>query len=222
MTKAVYPVISTQNRLPFYLTGIGISDPEYHVKREKGLLSHQFLFTSSGSGMLYVNGKEYPQQKGSIFYLAPGKEHEYYPIEGNWVTNWIVFRGECASELMKNMGFGEFHYSNEFDFESCARIFKRIFSAASDPVDGGENASVLIYEFVLAARRSMLFAGHAGSTINKIAAKALLVNTDMEIGEIGRKVGYADRNYFSIVFRRIEGISPREYRRSKGTVLLPT
>lgn len=276
MTKAVYPVISTQNRLPFYLTGIGISDPEYHVKREKGLLSHQFLFTSSGSGMLYVNGKEYPQQKGSIFYLAPGKEHEYYPVEGNWVTNWIVFRGECASELMKNMGFGEFHYSNEFDFESCARIFKRIFSAASDPVDGGENASVLIYEFVLAARRSMLFAGHAGSTINKIAAKAvfyidknymqdisdemlaalsgisvnhfcrifkaemsmrpleyiarrriseaksLLVNTDMEIGEIGRKVGYADRNYFSIVFRRIEGISPREYRRSKGTVLLPT
>ena len=51
-------------------------------------------------------------------------------------------------------------------------------------------------------------------------AKSLLVNTDMEIGEIGKAVGYGDRNYFGIVFRRAEGVSPREYRRSKGTVLL--
>lgn len=48
MTQAVYPVIGRQDRLPFYLTGIGISDPEYRVAREKGLVSHQFLFTSSG------------------------------------------------------------------------------------------------------------------------------------------------------------------------------
>lgn len=51
MTDAIYPVISTQVRLPFYLTGIGISDPEYHVCRSTGLASHQFLFTSEGSGV---------------------------------------------------------------------------------------------------------------------------------------------------------------------------
>lgn len=51
-------------------------------------------------------------------------------------------------------------------------------------------------------------------------AKSLLVNTDREIGDIGKAVGYEDRNYFSIVFRRIEGVSPREYRRSRGTVLM--
>ena len=51
-------------------------------------------------------------------------------------------------------------------------------------------------------------------------AKSLLVNSDMPIGDIGKKVGYSDRNYFGIVFRRAEGVSPGEYRRSKGTVLL--
>lgn len=274
MTEAIYPVISTQDRLPFYLTGIGISDPEFHVKRDKGLSSHQFLFTSSGRGTLLVHGNEYPQKEGSVFYLAPGIPHEYFPENGNWVTNWLVFRGESAGTLMKNMGFDGFRYSESFDAENCARIFKRIFSAASDPINGGENASMLVYEYVLAMRRSMFSQNRERTAVNGIAAaaivyidrnymldisdealaslsgvtvqhfcrvfkaetsmrpleyiarrrlseaKSLLVNTDMEIGEIGRKVGYPDRNYFSIVFRRFEGVSPREYRKVKGTGFL--
>ena len=70
MTQAVYPVIGRQDRLPFYLTGIGISDPEYRVAREKGLVSHQFLFTSSGAGVLTVDDKKYILRAGSVFYLS--------------------------------------------------------------------------------------------------------------------------------------------------------
>ena len=99
MTQAVYPVIGRQDRLPFYLTGIGISDPEYRVAREKGLVSHQFLFTSSGAGVLTVDGKKYILRAGSVFYIAPAKPHEYHPLAGEWVTNWLVFRGEHAGEL---------------------------------------------------------------------------------------------------------------------------
>ena len=274
MTKAVYPVISTQDRLPFYLTGIGISDPEYDVKREKGLSSHQFLFTSSGTGVLCVDGKKYIQKKGSVFYLAPGKPHEYRPADGDWVTNWIVFRGKYASELMKSMGFDGFKCAENFDIDGCGRIFRQIFSAASDPVNGGEKASALVYKYVLAVRRSMFSDVRKSGTMNGIAekaivyisenymtdisdeklaslsgvsvnhfcrifkaetsmrpleyiagrriaeAKSLLVNTKLEIGEVGRRVGYEDRNYFSIVFRRTEGVSPREYRRAKGAVFL--
>lgn len=274
MTKAIYPVISTQDRLPFYLTGIGISDPEYNVKRDKGLSSHQFLFTSSGRGILHVDGKEYPQHKGSVFYLAPGIPHEYRPADGEWVTSWMVFRGEYAGEMMKNMGFDGFMYADNFDMEGCGRIFRQILSAASDPINGGGNASALVYEYILAVRSSMFSEKSNSGKINDIAekaivyidqnymrdisdetlaalsgvsvnhfcrifkaetsmrpleyiagrriseAKALLVNTDMEIGKIGQMVGYADRNYFSIVFRRTEGVSPREYRRARGTALL--
>lgn len=32
-------------------------------------------------------------------------------------------------------------------------------------------------------------------------AKSLLLNTDSDIGDIGKQVGYEDRNYFSIVFK---------------------
>ncbi len=48
----IYPILGKQKCLPFYLSGIGIAEPEYHVKREEGLASHQFLYTRSGRGNL--------------------------------------------------------------------------------------------------------------------------------------------------------------------------
>lgn len=48
MFQANYPVIGIQECYPVYLTGIGISDPEFHTHREEGLISHQILFTMSG------------------------------------------------------------------------------------------------------------------------------------------------------------------------------
>ena len=45
-------------------------------------------------------------------------------------------------------------------------------------------------------------------------AKELLRFTDMTVSEIGYAVGIADENYFSRVFKRVEGISPSKYRAS--------
>lgn len=44
-------------------------------------------------------------------------------------------------------------------------------------------------------------------------AKQLLRFTDMTVDEIGSVVGMSDANYFSRMFRKVEGISPREYRK---------
>ena len=98
----IYPILGKQKCLPFYLSGIGIAEPEYHVKREEGLVSHQFLYTQSGRGNLHVAGGSYTLEKGSLCYLGPGIPHEYYPvIEDDWTTCWIVFRGEYLAEMMK-------------------------------------------------------------------------------------------------------------------------
>lgn len=44
-------------------------------------------------------------------------------------------------------------------------------------------------------------------------AKELLVKSKLTITEIAFNTGYNDSNYFSTVFKSIEGISPREYRK---------
>lgn len=43
-------------------------------------------------------------------------------------------------------------------------------------------------------------------------AKNILLNTDLSVKEIGEALGYKDTFYFSRVFKRITGISPRSYR----------
>lgn len=47
-------------------------------------------------------------------------------------------------------------------------------------------------------------------------AKHLLKITDIKSFEVARKVGYSEPNYFSYCFKRYFGISPSEYRNSKG------
>ena len=49
MLSAIYPVPASEVRLPFYLLGIGRTTPEFHVKRDKGLTSHQFLYTAKAA-----------------------------------------------------------------------------------------------------------------------------------------------------------------------------
>ena len=46
-------------------------------------------------------------------------------------------------------------------------------------------------------------------------AKVLLFSTDNSITSIGKEVGYEDPTYFGIVFKKLEGISPSEYRKLK-------
>ena len=67
---------------------------------------------------------------------------------------------------------------------------------------------------------SKIFRETYGTTINNYLiakritrAKQLLRFTDMTVDEIGVAVGMADANYFSRMFRKVEGISPREYRK---------
>lgn len=45
-------------------------------------------------------------------------------------------------------------------------------------------------------------------------ARKLLVETDLSVGEVGRKVGYGDAGYFARTFRRVHGATPLQWRRA--------
>ena len=48
-------------------------------------------------------------------------------------------------------------------------------------------------------------------------AKELLTTTSMKLSTIAMEIGYNEPNYFSHVFRKLEGITPKEYRnRTQG------
>lgn len=266
MHGSIYPVLGAQTKLPFYVSGVGISDPEYHVVRSTGLVSYQILYTRSGAGMLKIGGGELPQNPGSIFLIAPGVPHEYHPQNDMWETAWVVFRGAHILELMTELGFGEWNERSGAELSGMERIFSRIMSAASDPLGGGERCSLLAYEYILEARAVLLggvkrtggqadhaveyIEGHFSEdiTLERLAeltgvslqhfcrifraqtgmrpmeylarkrvseAKRLLGSTGKSVAEIAELTGYRDPTYFGAVFRKYEGTTPTEYRRTR-------
>lgn len=46
-------------------------------------------------------------------------------------------------------------------------------------------------------------------------AAGLLANFPMKVGDAAAQVGFADSNYFSMTFKKIMGLSPREYQEAK-------
>ena len=66
---------------------------------------------------------------------------------------------------------------------------------------------------------SHLFKQRSGHSISQYVnalrigdAKVLLRNTDMNMTDIAAEVGFSDSNYFALVFRKSEGMTPTEYR----------
>lgn len=78
----------------------------------------------------------------------------------------------------------------------------------------------LLGNFINKFYLSKIFRETYGTTVNNYLiskritrAKQLLRFTDMTVDEVGAAVGMGDANYFSRMFRKVEGISPREYRK---------
>lgn len=110
---------------------------------------------------------------------------------------------ECMTVSRKRMELIEIkkhldeHYAEKITLDDLARRF-------------------FINKFYL----SKIFKETYGTTVNNYLiskritrAKQLLRFTDMTVDEIGVAVGMGDANYFSRMFRKVEGSSPREYRK---------
>lgn len=214
--EPVYPVLGRQKCLPFYLSGIGIAEPEYHIIREMGLISHQLLYTKSGRGNLIVDGVSYPQEVGSLFYLASGVAHEYYPIvEDEWTTCWLVFRGEYLTELMRAIGFERFACGHAIVNEEIEKIFYQMLSAVRDPLYGGERCSVLVYEYIMAVRRILFSKENRKEVTGGILEKALVYMnekyaSDITLDELAG-LGGVTRQHFCRVFKEKMQMRPMEY-----------
>lgn len=214
MPSTIYPVIGREKCLPFYLSGIGISDPEYHVVRESGLVSHQFMFTKCGCGRFLAEDAELLLEPGSLMYLPPQLPHEYFPEGGKWETHWLVFRGQYALPLMEQMGFTGAMAEKAADPEKLEHIFSVLLTAASDSVYGGEKCSELVYEYIIEARKQFFeeaaYLG-AGSVIERsIEYIDANFSGDITLEQLADLAGISQQHYCR-VFRKCVGMRPMEY-----------
>lgn len=215
MNKTVYPVICRQTELPFYLTEAAIYEPVSVQEKETPAGRHTFVFTESGSGKLFIGETGYALKKGCIAYLAPGTRYGYEAADKKVTAGRFVFGGENAEALMKGLGFDGSAVKTEAFLGDCTHIFAGMFTAAEEPVRGGERSSLLIYEFLLAARRIFAGNGKEGVLYGNAAEEALRYMDENYTSEISLEM-LADLTgvtlqHFCRVFRERVGMRPMEY-----------
>ncbi|HBI52497.1 MAG TPA: hypothetical protein DDX72_06910 [Ruminococcaceae bacterium] len=215
MQSTIYPVIGRQKELPFCLTEAGTRELNGGSVRRTVPHPHLFLLVLSGSGAIKAGGSTFPVKKDSIVYLAPGSECEVEADGEGIMLKYTAFGGENAEVLMKGLGFGENAAKSDTDLSECSRIYEKIIEASKDPVNGGERASVLVYELVLAARSALKRRAAEPLSAVNIADEALRYIDECYMREITLEslanLTGVSLQHFCRVFRDRVGMRPMEY-----------
>lgn len=206
---------------------IDCMDPYSHTSAPSELWSLQWVhFTGSAMPALY---QKYRKRGGTFFFSpkAPERYHtilEYiYRLAG---SDSYVRDMEIAAQLTTLLAYlmedawqkkDEPHKPDDAPKRKRVTEIKAYIDENFHQGLGLEELSrrFFIDKYYLAKT----FKGQYGVTVNSYIAqtritkaKALLRFSGDTVEEIGRKVGIEDPNYFSRIFKRVEGVSPKKYR----------
>ena len=134
---------------------------------------------------------------------------------GNYSTLSSI--NEAFTSLVKKY----FDAEAEYGRDHVSRIHKYIKSHYSDP--NLSISDIAKYMSFNATYLSTIYKQNTGRTINNAItsvrideAKKLLAGTDLKLYQVGEKVGYRDGKYFTRIFTKESGISPRDYRERRN------
>lgn len=156
MGKMIYPtLISFTDTLPYFPRGMGICHEQQLVHRPKGFHLYQWRQCRKGKGELFIGNKHYIIGEGQGFLLFPhypntDEPFKFRPIDGVWLTDWIVFNGCGVSDFFKNtMGLTG---SDVFYISTPQRISDKIeelYYAAQKGPSASSRCSLLTYDIML-------------------------------------------------------------------------
>lgn len=110
----------------------------------------------------------------------------------------LALSREATDVVDRVTAYIDSHYHEDIKVEDLARI---------------EKYSVSRLSHIFSQSRGMSIGAYV-KQVRMDVARDLLANTSMQIGDVASHVGYIDADYFSRIFTRSCGKSPREYRKT--------
>jgi len=86
-----------------------------------------FHFVVDGAGEYHTGGKSYAVNKGQMFLIVPGEEHQYFSNPKNpWEYYWIGFHGSDAKNVLFEAGLIDKRVFKIKSFDKTLSIFQSI------------------------------------------------------------------------------------------------
>ena len=181
--------------------------PSINVKADRVITDQEGIYTSGGAFssiklILYLIEKFCGRETA----LWISKRFSI-DIDGESQAHFAVFTGQHQhndQEILKSQAYIEQHYSSAISIDEVAaltntgkRNFIRRFKAATN------NTPI---EYLQRVRIE--------------AAKKALENSDCQLEEIMDRTGYEDVKTFRLIFKRMTGLSPRDYRKKYSRMVV--
>lgn len=151
MKKMIFPVITElENRLPYYLSGVGCFYDQEDIRRPSGYPEFQWIQCRRGRGELFIGSSRYIVEEGQGMLLFPNEPHSYHRIGDVWDVDWVIFRGNQIEDFLLNTammkGSGVYYVS------ACRTLSDKIAelynSALAYSPAGSLRCSALVYEIL--------------------------------------------------------------------------
>ena len=219
--------------------------PKLPTYRPRGRLDYQIIYITAGCGHFHFDNvnNETIVPAGNIVLYRPKElqKYEYYG-EDKTEVYWIHFTGSNVKNILRQYGFPDkemlvlllrhllisFHreltrehiLKNEYldhEMENAVTFFSENYNQNINIDDYAASRGMSVSWFI---RNFKKYTGSTpmqfivGIRINN--AQMLLETTTYSINEISKIVGYDNQLYFSRLFHKLKGYSPREYRKIRN------
>lgn len=147
----IFPIkISIEEKLPYYLTGVGANYEQEDVIRPNGFPKYQWIQCREGSGWLYMQDRRYEMGEGQGLLLFPGEPHSYHAVGRAWRTDWIMFDGDGVERFFREtMGAEGSQLYYVSDPVRLSEKIEEIYEASAERPVSAPRCSALIYETLL-------------------------------------------------------------------------
>lgn len=149
----IFPILSTESKLPLYLVGAGWHENQNPINRVSGFPTFQVIYCTSGTGLLKIESTEYEIAERQGFFLYPDEAHEYHAIREPWETHWVTFGGDDIRRLMQTLGFTKssmFYIRDPIALNDLWRCI--LLEGKSNNYEKGYQCSALTYSFLILLR----------------------------------------------------------------------
>lgn len=150
INQSIYPYTAQVQNLPFFLTGIGGSEYQCHIKRENGYYCHQIFFVAKGKGILKFDNQTFELSDGTFFFMPGNYPHEYEPLEEKWDVRWFSFDGSGCTKLFQEFNFTKPFILKPDDSHALQKMYNEIlYTIKTDKVYGEYSCSALVYQYLI-------------------------------------------------------------------------